>query len=103
MKRWREVKKRAYLQALGLRALWRVHSLSDRHEPLELLSNDLPQYDNGMRRAWSSSRLAVQQDGALRGGTTAAQATPLRRFGPSSLHKDPSLSKLLLGEVAEVC
>lgn len=31
------------LQALGLRALWRVHSPSDRHEPLELLTNDLPQ------------------------------------------------------------
>jgi hypothetical protein len=42
MKRWRLVKKRAYLQALGLRALWRVNSLSDRHEPLELLTNDLP-------------------------------------------------------------
>ena len=43
MQRWRAVKKRAYLQALGLRALWRVNSLSDRHEPLELLTNDLPQ------------------------------------------------------------
>lgn len=33
----------ASLQALGLRALWRVNSPSDRHEPLELLTNDLPQ------------------------------------------------------------
>ena len=42
VKRWRLVKKRAYLQALGMRALWRVNSPSDRHEPLELLTNDLP-------------------------------------------------------------
>ncbi|KAL4430782.1 hypothetical protein ABPG75_006038 [Micractinium tetrahymenae] len=103
LKRWREVKKRAYLQALGLRALWRVNSLSDRHEPLELLTNDLPQHDNGMRRAWSSTRLVAQQEEAHRRGATASQPAPLRRAGPSILHKDPSLSALLLGEVAEVC
>ncbi|KAL4420366.1 hypothetical protein ABPG77_002306 [Micractinium sp. CCAP 211/92] len=103
MRRWREVKKRAYLQALGLRALWRVHSPSDRHEPLELLTNDLPQHDNGMRRAWSRTRLAALPDGAHRHSATAAQAAPLRRAGPAGLPKDPSLSMLLLGEVAEVC
>lgn len=132
------------VQALGLRALWRVHSPSDRHEPLELLTNDLPQvgprraytfavpiqlnrqtrqfpcrkrpthhptllcpcslqHDNGMRRAWSRTRLAALPDGAHRHSTTAAQAAPLRRAGPAGLPKDPSLSTLLLGEVAEVC
>lgn len=40
--RWKAVRKRAFLQGLGLRSLWKVHSPSDRHEPLELLTNELP-------------------------------------------------------------
>ncbi len=40
------------VQALGLRALWRVHSPSDRHEPLELLTNDLPQVRMGWDTCW---------------------------------------------------
>lgn len=110
-KRWRAVKKRAYLQALGLRALWRVNSLSDRHEPLELLTNDLPQYDNGMRRAWSVTRLAAQREEAARlhhhgrhGASAAQPTTGLRHsLDAQGMHKDPSLSALLLGELAEVC
>ncbi|EFN59349.1 hypothetical protein CHLNCDRAFT_137793 [Chlorella variabilis] len=100
VKRWRLVKKRAYLQALGMRALWRVNSPSDRHEPLELLTNDLPHCDNGMRRAWSVSRLAAHG-----GAPSAAMPTSgLRRTAEAPvMHKDPSLAALLLGEVAEVC
>lgn len=108
MKRWRLVKKRAYLQALGLRALWRVNSLSDRHEPLELLTNDLPSCDNGMRRAWSVSRLAAAQlDEAHHGRRGASLAVPVadarHAVAVDGVHKDPSLGSLLLGEVAEVC
>lgn len=98
------MRRRAYLQALGLRALWRVNSPSDRHEPLELLTNDLPQCDNGMRRAWSVSRLVQQREEAARRGGPASAALPfVRRPSLGSLHKDPSLGSLLLGEVAEVC
>lgn len=95
------VRRRAYLQALGLRSLWRVNSPSDRHDPLELLTNDMPACDNGMRRAWSVSRLVQQREEAAKRGSTALPVA--RRPSLGSLHKDPSLGSLLLGEVAEVC
>ncbi len=47
-------------QALGLRALWRVNSLSDRHEPLELLTNDLPQVG---ARTWHCQMPTIHQAG----------------------------------------
>lgn len=66
-----------------------------------------PQYDNGMRRAWSVSRLAAQreqEDKAARRAGASSTARPMpRRPSYGSLHKDPSLGTLLLGEVAEVC
>lgn len=101
MRRWRTVKKHAYLQALGLRALWRVHSPSDRHEPLELLTNDLPQHDNGMRRAYAGIPAAHRPNGS--GNGVSAARPMLRQPSSGALHKDPSLATLLLGEVAEVC
>lgn len=78
-RRWREVKKRAYLQALGLRALWRVNSPSDRHEPLELLTNDLPQVRAG-RGGWGSGGLRTRALGEwFMGSATAVGASGSRR------------------------
>ena len=65
------------------------------------------QYDNGMRRAWSVSRLAAQREAeeaaARRGDPSGAVPAAPRRGSAGSLHKDLSLGSLLLGEVAEVC
>lgn len=41
-RRWKAVKKRARIQAMGLRSLWKANSPADVHEPDELLLN-LPQ------------------------------------------------------------
>jgi hypothetical protein len=66
-----------------------------------------PQNDNGMRRAWSVTRLAAQREAALRGcgGSSNAVDTlgPRRLSATTPIHKDPSLAAMLLGEVAEVC
>ena len=57
-----------------------------------------------MRRAWSVSRLAAQrEEAARRGGAPSSARAAGRRPTLGSLHKDPSLGTLLLGEVAEVC
>lgn len=61
------------------------------------------QDDNGMRRSWSVSRLTKEQEKAARLGGSAALPATARRPSAGSLHKDPSLATLLLGEVAEVC
>ena len=81
VKRWRTVKKRAYLQALGLRALWQVNSPSDRHEPLELLTNDLPQVRAAGGSAWC--QLACVPGLLLPG--LCLPALPARNRPPSSL------------------
>ena len=62
-----------------------------------------------MRRAWSVTRLAAQREAALRRGGASASSSAVDTLGPrrlsttGTLHKDPSLAALLLGEVAEVC
>lgn len=58
-----------------------------------------------MRRAYEGVRATtLQTEPGPRNGSSASAARPLLR-PPSagSLHKDPSLVTLLLGEVAEVC
>lgn len=56
-----------------------------------------------MRRAYSSARLAAERSEALRCVGDMSAARLVARASFSSLHKDPSLGTLLLGEVAEVC
>lgn len=56
-----------------------------------------------MRRSWSVSRLTKEREKAARLGGSAALPAAARRPSGGSLHKEPSLGTLLLGEVAEVC
>jgi hypothetical protein len=84
VRRWTAVKRRARLQALGLRSLWKMSS-PGRHEPNELLTND-PAVASG-------------------GSATAGRALPRRPSAAGAaegMHRDPSLGTMLRGEVAEL-
>lgn len=93
VRRWREVRRRAHLQAIGLRSLWRVSSPGQHANPELLLDN--PALDTvpplicgaaNSHGAWSSRAGGVGM--ASKGG---------------AMHRDPSLATMLRGEVAEVC
>ncbi|GAB4817841.1 hypothetical protein N2152v2_004887 [Parachlorella kessleri] len=100
IRRWKAVKKRAKLQGMGLRSLWKVNSPTDRHEPNELLV-DLPENDLAWPLFWSPPRSRHLPAGRARAPPTNIP-TPGTRPGGSGVRREPSLATMLLGEVAEV-
>ena len=90
VKRWKQVRKAARLQALGFRNIWKLSSSAgrERHPP-ELLTNDIPYRDRG-------NALAVPSYGVHQGIMIMASSE-------RHLERDPSLATMLLGEVAEIC
>lgn len=95
VRRWKMVKQRARLQALGVRSIWKLNSPPNgEHHPPELLVNTIPS---------DSPRLSPEVLGAAQqnGGTAPAGATAAAHR--HAIPRDPSLAAMLMGEVAEVC
>ena len=126
LKRWRAVKQRARLQALGMRSIWKLNSPSGsgeggrrQHHPPELLTNELPDGPpelplSPLTNAASGSIRDTEfsmSPGSIRAHSgqlpeaAATAAADGRGDGTavSGMHKDPSLAAMLRGDVAEVC
>jgi hypothetical protein len=133
LKRWRAVKQRARLQALGMRSIWKLNSPHGSgeggrrvHHPPELLTNELPDGPPEL----PLSPLSNAESGSIKGDTEfsmspgsirvasntlssvglgsgngrgGAQTTSAGAPGVAGIHKDPSLATMLRGDVAEVC
>ena len=97
VKRWRAVKQRARLQALGMRSIWKLSSPGRgvHHQP-ELLTNDLPQ---GVLPGISINSVNAHGDDLDLDIASFSQG----KNGNNRINRDPSLATMLLGEVAEVC
>lgn len=93
LKRWRAVKQRARLQALGMRSIWKLSSPGRGvHHPPELLTNEMPE----------SRAVQVSTSGGHVHDLELSSPS-LVRSGENRINRDPSLATMLLGEVAEVC
>ena len=131
LKRWRAVKQRARLQALGMRSIWKLNSPNGsgeggrhHHHPPELLTNDLPfgppelplsplsnapsgslkgdfSMSPGSVRAPSTSGAVAIGNGGV--GFGSGRKTAANANSGAGINRDPSLATMLLGEVAEVC
>ena len=116
VKRWRAVKHRARLQALGMRAIWKLNSptaAGEHHHPPELLTNELPDGPPGLSprsaastlhphpHASSSSFGFTIDPNSITSNTTRDQRD--QQHHDHGMNRDPSLATMLLGEVAEVC
>lgn len=112
LKRWKNVKHRARLQAVGVRGIWKFNSPSskDKHRTPELLVNELPDSDNTAR---DSSSVPSKKDSYETTNNSINDVADNLQLAEddskpsekkdSQVNRDPSLATLLLGEVAEVC
>jgi len=122
LKRWRAVKQRARLQALGMRSIWKLNSPSGsgergrrQHHPPELLMNELPYgppalplspITNAASGSIQEAELGMSPGSsrAHSGHLPNTAATAASGSGAvGGMHKDPSLAAMLRGDVAEVC
>jgi hypothetical protein len=128
LKRWRAVKQRARLQALGMRSIWKLNSPHGssgenggrRHHPPELLTNEMPDgppelplspLSNATSGSVKDTEFSMSLLGASVGTVLGSGSGSGRAGAPGSgaaagaagIHKDPSLATMLRGEVAEVC
>lgn len=97
VKRWRAVKQRARLQALGMRSIWKLSSPGRNgvHQPPELLTNEMPEMPE-------ARAVEVPRNGNFDEDLDLSFPSQGRK-GENRINRDPSLATMLLGEVAEVC
>lgn len=112
LQRWKKVRHRARLQAVGVRGIWKFNSPGSRgrHRTPELLVNDLPASgeDDCMRRGSTSlpskkGSYDNMTDGEKNGGDVDRSSEVKSAQQRQQVNREPSLATLLLGEVAEVC
>lgn len=91
IRRWKAVRHRARLQALGVRSLWKLNSPRNEHHLPELLVHDI------------STTIGVDKGTKAPGATSSSMAMKANR-SRHDMTRDPSLATMLLSEeVAEVC